>query len=71
MPIVQITLVSGRDNDKIERCIKEVAQTISRTLDAPLETIRVMVTELPPSRFAVGDKLKSEAGKQQSSAASP
>lgn len=63
MPIVQITLVAGRDNDKVERCIKEVAQTISRTLDAPLETIRVMVTELPPSRFAVGDKLKSDAGK--------
>jgi 4-oxalocrotonate tautomerase len=61
MPIIQITLVEGRDSQAIERCIKEVAHTVSNTLGAPLNTVRVMVTELPPSRFAVGDVLKSES----------
>jgi 4-oxalocrotonate tautomerase len=60
MPIIQITLVAGRSDEKIERCIKEVAETVSRTLEAPKETIRIMVNEVPPSRFAVGDRLKSE-----------
>lgn len=60
MPIVQITLVAGRKAEQVEACIREVAQTVSRTLSAPIETVRVMVNELPPSRFAVGDKLKSD-----------
>lgn len=68
MPIVQITIVEGRDNAKVERCIKEVARTVSGTLDAPLETIRVMINEVPPNRFAVGDKLKSESASPQPAA---
>lgn len=60
MPIVRITLVEGRDDARIEECIREVARLVSRTLDAPLQSVRVMVEELPPSRFAVGDRLKSD-----------
>ena len=60
MPIVQITLVEGRDNELVEDCIKNVAKTVSESLHAPIETVRVMVNELPPNRFAVGQKLKSE-----------
>jgi len=60
MPIIHITLVAGRDNAKVERCIREVARTVADTLDAPLETIRIMVNEVPASRFAVGDRLKSD-----------
>jgi 4-oxalocrotonate tautomerase len=60
MPIVHITLVEGRDNTRVERCIREVARTVSETLGAPLETVRVMVDEVPPNRFAVGDRLKSD-----------
>lgn len=60
MPIVQITLVEGRDEALIEECIREVAQTVSRTLQAPLETVRVMVSEVKPNHFAVGARLKSD-----------
>lgn len=60
MPIIQITMVAGRDNEVVENCIRKVAETVSETLNAPIETVRVMVTELPPNRFAVGTKLKSE-----------
>ncbi|SFB21307.1 4-oxalocrotonate tautomerase [Collimonas sp. OK607] len=61
MPIVQITLVEGRPNEAVERCIKEVARTVSSTLGAPLASVRVMLCEVPPSRFAVGDALKSDS----------
>ena len=60
MPIIHITLVEGRDNSRVERCIREVARTVSETLGAPLETVRVMVEEVAPNRFAVGDRLKSD-----------
>jgi len=43
MPVIQISLVDGRDKESIKRCIKEVARTVSQTLGAPLGTIRVIV----------------------------
>lgn len=60
MPIVQITLVEGRKSEVVEECIRNVARTVSESLNAPIETVRVMVNELPANRFAVGDKLKSD-----------
>jgi 4-oxalocrotonate tautomerase len=60
MPIIQITLISGRSEEATQNCIREVARTVSRTLNAPLSTVRVMVTEVPATRFAVGDVLKSD-----------
>lgn len=61
MPIVQITLVEGRDREALQTCIKQVAQTVADTLDAPLDSIRVHVSEVAPELFAVGTTLKSES----------
>ena len=44
MPIVQISIVEGRDPAAVKRCVKEVARTVHQTLGAPLDTIRVMVS---------------------------
>jgi len=60
MPIVHITLIEGRKSEEIEKCMKDVAESIHLSLNAPLETIRIMVQEVPPNRFAVGTKLKSD-----------
>ncbi|MEV3963029.1 tautomerase family protein [Nocardia sp. NPDC050193] len=61
MPIVQITLVEGRASEKVDNCIREVARTVAETLEAPIGTVRVVVHEVEPSRFAVGDTLKSDS----------
>lgn len=58
MPIVQITLVEGRDTELMSECVREVARTISRVLGAPLASIRVFVHLTKPALFAVGDKTK-------------
>lgn len=60
MPIIQVTLVEGRSEETVQEFIKEVALTASRVLDAPIETVRVMVQEVPSTRFAVGTRLKSD-----------
>lgn len=60
MPIVHIILVEGRDNIRVERCIREVARTVSETLGVPIDTVRVIADEVPPNRFAVGNCLKSD-----------
>lgn len=61
MPIIQVTLVQGRDEEKVQRFIRAVARVAHAELDAPMSAIRVMVNEVPPQRFAVGDLLKSDA----------
>ena len=60
MPIIQITLLEGRDNETIETCIRNVAHTVHESLGTPLSSIRIIVNEVPENRFAVGDILKSE-----------
>ncbi|TQL47104.1 2-oxo-3-hexenedioate decarboxylase [Homoserinimonas aerilata] len=71
MPIVQISIVKGRDRGAITTCIKEVAQTVARTLGAPLASVRVMVNEMEPDFFAVGTTLKSETQTPDAAPAAP
>lgn len=61
MPLIQVTLVEGRDNETIEGFMKAVAQTASEKLNAPMESVRVVVQEVPKNRWAVGQKLRSES----------
>lgn len=60
MPIIQITMLEGREQKIIEECIRNVARTVHESLGTPLSSIRVIVNEVPKNHFAVGDKLKSE-----------
>ena len=60
MPIIRITMLEGRENELIEQCMRDVAHTVQKSLDIPLESIRVIVDEVPKNRFSVGNRLKSE-----------
>jgi 4-oxalocrotonate tautomerase len=60
MPIIQITLVEGREEALMSECVREVARTVSRVLNAPLQSVRVFVNLTKPALFAVGDKTKVE-----------
>jgi 4-oxalocrotonate tautomerase len=60
MPIIRITMLEGRENELIEQCMRDIAHTVQKSLDIPLESIRVIVDEVPKNRFSVGNRLKSE-----------
>lgn len=60
MPIVTINVVAGRDRTVIQECLREVAKTISRTLNTPLSSVRVLANEVDPELWTVGTTLKSE-----------
>lgn len=51
MPIVQLQILQGRSEEKIAEVIENVTNTISETLDAPKESIRVIVTEIPKTHW--------------------
>jgi 4-oxalocrotonate tautomerase len=60
MPIIQITLLEGREQEMVEQLLRDVARTVHKSIGAPLESIRVYVNEVPKNYYAIGDKLKSE-----------
>lgn len=60
MPLVTINMVAGRDRSVVQECLREVAETVSRTLDAPLSSVRVLANEVASELWTVGTTLKSE-----------
>lgn len=61
LPIVHIQLLEGRPAEKVEEVIQSVTDTISATLGAPKENVRVLVTEIPKSHWGIGGTPASKA----------
>ncbi|NSL50573.1 4-oxalocrotonate tautomerase [Calidifontibacillus erzurumensis] len=59
MPLIQIHIIEGRPPEKIEQLIKEVTDTVCKTLDAPIESVRVLINEIPPEHWGIaGESVK-------------
>lgn len=54
MPIIQVSMLTGRSPEKIEKLITELTTVASEILDAPADSIKVLVTELQPSHWGSG-----------------
>lgn len=53
MPIVHLYILEGREPEKKERLIAEVTEAIHRAIDAPVESIRVLISEMPKEHFGI------------------
>lgn len=60
MPILDITLLEGRDDQKKGELIRAVTDATVRSLGVPPEAVRVLLREISPSHFAVAGVRKSE-----------
>lgn len=54
MPIIQVQLMEGRQKGKISELIANITDTVSETIEAPKDTIRVIVTEIPKTHWGKG-----------------
>ncbi|MBB6123073.1 2-hydroxymuconate tautomerase [Sphingobium subterraneum] len=54
MPIVTVMMVEGRPDESRRAMQKEVAEAIHRTIGVPIDTIRVILQEVPPTNWSVG-----------------
>jgi 4-oxalocrotonate tautomerase len=59
MPLVQVSLIEGRPADVVELLIAELTDTVVRVLDAPRESVRVILYDVPPDRWGVGGVSKA------------
>ncbi|AYA75614.1 4-oxalocrotonate tautomerase [Robertmurraya sp. GLU-23] len=61
MPIIQVQMMEGRPKEKIAEVIQNITNTVAETLDAPKESIRVLVTEIPKTHWGVAGVPKSKS----------
>ncbi|WP_041264716.1 tautomerase family protein [Geobacillus thermodenitrificans] len=63
MPIVEIKVLSGRDQKVKERLLKNVARAVCDTLEVPPGRVRVLLYEIPSTHWMVGDQAKNTLSK--------
>ncbi|MFB5193486.1 4-oxalocrotonate tautomerase [Neobacillus sp. KR4-4] len=54
MPIVNIQILEGRPEEKVKELIHNVTETVSTTLGAPKENVRILVSEVPKTHWGIG-----------------
>ena len=55
MPLIEVTMVEGRTPEQVRTLITGLTEAAVATVDAPRETVRVVVREVPPTHWAAGD----------------
>lgn len=63
MPIIQIQVLEGRDQEQIRSLIADVTDAAVKNLDVKPEQVRVLVTEIVDTHWGVGGKTKREINK--------
>ncbi|MBD8032646.1 MULTISPECIES: 2-hydroxymuconate tautomerase [Solibacillus] len=54
MPIVTIKMVEGRTEEQKRALVEEVTQAVSKTVDAPVENVSIIIEEMSKNHFAKG-----------------
>ncbi len=60
MPLVDVTLVTGRPPERIRDLIDRLTDAVEQALDAPRPSVRVVVREVPATHWAVGGQTIAE-----------
>jgi 4-oxalocrotonate tautomerase len=63
MPFAHIEILEGRSVEQIETMITEVTQAIHRSLGAPVESVRVLVSEVPKTHWGIGGQTAKARGR--------
>ena len=55
MPLIEVTLVEGRSAAQLRTLVSALTQAAVEAVDAPLESVPVILREVPATHFAAGD----------------
>lgn len=56
MPIITVNLLEGRSPESIRKMIAGVSEAAAASLEAPIESVRVIVNEMPAYGFGIGGR---------------
>ncbi|NLJ55105.1 MAG: 2-hydroxymuconate tautomerase family protein [Intrasporangiaceae bacterium] len=54
MPIIEVTMIEGRSPERLRDLIGRLTEAAVDSLDAPRESVRVILREVPATHFAAG-----------------
>jgi 4-oxalocrotonate tautomerase len=63
MPLVEVTLVTGRTPDQLRALITGLTQAVVDAIAAPKDAVRVVIREVEPTHWAAGDVTIAERRK--------
>jgi 4-oxalocrotonate tautomerase len=69
VPLVEVTMVEGRTAEQVRALISRLTAAVQEAVGAPLENIRIVIREVPPTHWAAGDVTIAE--RRQGAASSP
>jgi 4-oxalocrotonate tautomerase len=55
MPLIEVTLVAGRSAEQLRALITGLTRAAAEAVDAPVESVRVVIREVPATHWAAGD----------------
>lgn len=55
MPFIDVTLAQGRSPEQLRTLMSALTQAAAEAVSAPVESIRVVVREVPTTHWAAGD----------------
>jgi len=55
MPLIEVTLVEGRSAEQLPALITGLTRAAVDAVEAPVESVRVVVREVPATHWAAGD----------------
>jgi 4-oxalocrotonate tautomerase len=55
MPLIEVTLVEGRSAEQLRALISGLTRVAVEAVDAPVDSVRVVIREVPATHWAAGD----------------
>ena len=55
MPLIEVTMVEGRTPQQVRTLISALTHAAAEAVDAPVDSIRVVVREVPTTHWSAGD----------------
>jgi 4-oxalocrotonate tautomerase len=65
MPIAMIHIAEGRSEELKHQLLVNVTEAIAKSLGAPVESVRVLIQEIPETQWAAGGMTLAERKRSQ------
>lgn len=63
MPITTVNIMEGRSDEQKEAMIAAVTEALATTLNAPAESVRIIINEMPKQHFGIGGSSAKKLGR--------
>jgi 4-oxalocrotonate tautomerase len=63
MPLAQISMLEGRTEDQKRAVIEKVTQALVEAVGAPIETVRVVINEVPKTNWGIAGVSAKDRGR--------